>query len=290
MKSTPTRRGLILPALMIISSILLIFMGCKKTPLPTAAAKGYLIKGKDGECLPTIVHGTFYNGIPAETDSNYIDVDVYVSSPGTYDINTYHRNGVQFRATGTFPDTGQKVVRLKAIGTFLAPAEISYPLVFDSSVCQLGIQIHDSLGRSMGNNTWEFTVAGQTYHGSCSAPVYQLPQYVGYSFEFQGYLASGAQDTVLQMDAFFPFESNGRPDTVDYPTNISPAQTWGFFSSPNGYNPIYYAGDNTPGALIKIHFNGDVGGVITGTFNGTALSVADQKIVNITNSRFKLVN
>jgi len=287
MKSMPTWRGLILSALMIISPIL-IFMGCKKTPLPNVAAKGYLIKDKDGECLPTIVHGTFYNGIPAETDSNYIDVDVYVTSPGTYDINTYHRNGVQFRATGTFPDTGQKVVRLKAFGTFIAPAEISYPLVFDSSVCQLDIQIHDSLVRSMANNTWEFTVEGQTYHGSCSAPIYQLPEYSGFSFEFRGYLASGAQDTVLLMDAFFPSESNGRPDTVDYPTNLSPGQFWGFFASPNGYNPIYYAGPNTPGALINIHFNSDIDGIKTGTFNGTALRVADQKIVNITNSKFKV--
>ena len=143
----------------------------------------------------------------------------------------------------------------------------------------------------MANNTWEFTVEGQTYHGSGSSTTYSLPQYIGYDFEFQGYLASGAQDTVLQMDAFFPYESNGRPDTTDYPTNLSPGQTWGLFASPNGYNAIYYAGPTLPGSpLINIHFNAYVSGVTTGTFNGTALRVSDQKIVNITHSRFKLVN
>lgn len=288
MKSMFSRQPYLLPGLLSVTFIFLISFGCKKNPWASVAASGYLPKDKDGNCYPIISHGTYYNGIPAGADSNYIEMNVFVTSIGAYDINTYRRNGVQFQATGIFSDTGLQSIHLKPIGTFLAPGELSYPVAWgDSSSCMIGVAIRDSLVRNIPHNSWEFTADGHTYRGFQDAPIYQLPQQSGYSFEFDGWMASGSHDTTLVMDTGFPAYTNGL-DTLDHPTSTPYLSDWVFRIPVRNYAIIYSASSSTaPGAVINIHFNARVAGTISGRFNGTALDSAG-KVVNITNSKFRI--
>jgi hypothetical protein len=264
-------------------SLFFTFIGCKKEPHKPDPARGSL-QNQSGECLAKTVHGTWYTGFPANTDSNYIDVSVYVTHTGSYDLSTYRRNGVMFSASGNFTDTGLNVVRLKAIGSFLGAGELNYPLTFDSSTCQLHVDIQDSAGLSIADNTWQFTVAGHTYRGQASGPIYQLPQGAGYSFEFTGPMNA---DTALQMGFVTQYT-----DTLAHLT--SQGAYLYFYTADN--KTIYTANINTAPAVVDVHFRSfttlpgpQYKSIAIGTFNGTVRDSANN-ILPITNAKFKLSN
>jgi hypothetical protein len=153
MKSIPAGLRTILSAFSFIFSV---FIGCKKEPPHSNPAKGSL-QNQYGECLPGNLHGIWYNGLPANTDTNFVDINVNVTSPGSYNITTDKQNGVTFAASGIFADTGLKVVRLKATGTFISPGTFTFHDTFDSSTCQFAVDVQDSAGLSLADNTFQFT-------------------------------------------------------------------------------------------------------------------------------------
>jgi hypothetical protein len=291
MKCRPTGFRWGLPACLFVFSLLLVLTACKKEPHQPLPAKGYFAKDKYGQCLPNIAHGLFYNGYPAGTDTNYVDVNVDVTSPGSYSIRTDKMNGVLFSAAGNFTDTGLQVVRLKASGSFISPLETIYPITFDSSTCSFYIQVQDSAGLSIADNTWQFTAQGHSYQGPCVGNLFQLPSDLGFSFEFTGTTASGSPDTTLEIY----FYTKTGLDTTSYPT--SDGSTFGFHSTGANATTYYSAGSNTLPAVIDIHFRSFTTriepdlyqSVWLATFDGTARDGANN-IVPITNAKFKIVH
>jgi len=263
---------------------------CKKDPHQPSRdpAKGSLKTDEYGDCSSAnVVHGTWYNGFPTGTDTNYVEINVNVTRPGSYNITTYRKNGVMFSAAGNFTDTGLNTVRLKATGSFLLPGPTSYPITFDSSTCQFTIQVQDSATMSMGANTWQFTAGGHTYRGHAYGPIYQLPQNAGYSFEFTGSMESGSPDTVLQM-SFWTQDI----DTLSHLT--SQGAYFGLLRTKD-YSAIYAADRGAAPADVDIHFRSFTSfltpvytTIETGTFNGTVRDSA-RNIIPITNAKFKLV-
>src|ERR1700750_3435953 len=89
-----------LPLFASVSAVvfILLFFACKKEPHnPPAPARGSL-ETQYGQCLPNTVHGTWYNGMSAEIDTNYVEINVHVTSPGSYTIISDKVNGVTFSA------------------------------------------------------------------------------------------------------------------------------------------------------------------------------------------------
>lgn len=119
---------------------LLVMNGCKKAPPtnPEPPAQGYFISDKAGHFSSTNIHGKWYNGLPANTDTNYVDVSVYVTRPGPYTITSDTVNGVKFTGSGNFSDTGMALARLKGTGSFSAPGNYATQIHFDSTTCQFG--------------------------------------------------------------------------------------------------------------------------------------------------------
>jgi hypothetical protein len=119
-------------------------------------AKGSLLSTITGDCLPKTVAGTYVAG-KSLGDTNYIQVDVNVTSAGSYIITTDTVNGYSFKATGTFKDTG--IVRVKLIGTGKPslPNDDLFTVSFDASNCMIQISIQPSAD-TIGNA--EFTLQG----------------------------------------------------------------------------------------------------------------------------------
>src|SRR3982751_664813 len=82
-----------------------------------STSQGSLQADVSGDCLPKTVAGAYIIGTALNGATNYIDVEVNVTTTGTYTIYTDTVNGMYFRASGTFPGTGLITVRLKGNGT-----------------------------------------------------------------------------------------------------------------------------------------------------------------------------
>lgn len=130
----------------LLGSLLLLFVisSCgKEKSFETAAPGKGSLQNDAGECAPKIVGGSFIAGKPT-TDSNYIEVGIYVAKKGGYQIVSDTVNKYYFKGTGNFTDTGFVTIRLKASGTPAVAGKDLFTLFFDSSFCEVTIPVTDS--------------------------------------------------------------------------------------------------------------------------------------------------
>ena len=105
----------------------------------TSAAAGTL-SGGPGACAPIMVNGT-YTMNSALTVSNTVQVQVNVTTPGAYNINTSTVSGFSFSASGNFTATGLQNVILNGTGTPSASGAISFIVNFGSSTCTFQVTV-----------------------------------------------------------------------------------------------------------------------------------------------------
>lgn len=106
---------------------------------------GSLKSNMTRDCLPKKVVGTFFEGKDLG-DSNYIEVDVNVTSPGPYLIITDTVNGYSFEGTGIFSSTGSNRVKLAGNGKPIAPGNNSFIVVYDTSSCLIQVNVAPVVG------------------------------------------------------------------------------------------------------------------------------------------------
>lgn len=90
-------------------------------------------------CANIVPNGTYTQGI-ALTSSNTIQVEVNVSTAGSYTIATNTVNGVSFSGTGNFTTTGVQNIILTGTGTPIDSALFTYSVSFKSSTCDFQIR------------------------------------------------------------------------------------------------------------------------------------------------------
>jgi hypothetical protein len=210
-----------------------------------------------------------------------VEINVNVTSPGSYKITTQKENGVSFSASGIFTDTGMNAVRLRSTGTFLADTIIDYHTSFDSTNCVFRVSIYDSAELSIADNTWTFTAGGHVYQGPGHA-VYSL--FVGGTvyFAFFGSMEGYADTSLTIKYRTFPTD----PYSCSHPTSDD-ANYLSFTTSRFSAGPSLQlnASQATLPALIDIT---DCSAHLY-YFNGTARDSAGN-IVPITNARFRSDN
>ena len=285
----------ILSGILIISSILLLSDGCKKGPdwghgHPTPKVATGSLQNFSGDCLPGTVHGTWYNGVLTNPDTNYVEVSVDVSGTGYYRIATDQQDGVIFADSGAFTSTGLQTVRLKAIGKFDSSMAIRYTVGFNGTICGFSVAVQDSgRGNSLADNSWRFTAGGRVYNGPATLNVYTIPQSPGSIFSLSGRMASNSPDTTLGIEFFMP---NYWVEIGTYPTS-----TFGnYFALSTSTHAIFQAHSETAPQIVNIHITnatlvtgpGVYATVVVGTFNGTAVNTAGTP-VPITNGAFKVI-
>jgi hypothetical protein len=84
--------------------------------------------------------GTFTQGI-ALTSSNKVDIQVNVTTVGTWNISTASVAGFSFSGSGTFTATGVQTITLTASGTPNASGDQTFPVSSGSSSCSFVITV-----------------------------------------------------------------------------------------------------------------------------------------------------
>lgn len=303
MKYLTARPSGVWPVLL-LSSALVFFASCQKTP-PTSNgnARGY-ITSLDSGCSPSRIHGIWYNGVAEGTDTNYLEVTLNVTAPGKYNVSTTSQNGVSFSGTGSFSEIGLYKVRLKSSGTFNRYGPSSFTLKFDSSACSFIVYVQDSAIRNYPDNTWEATANGRYYKGTLNTHQAGLNMPPGQATAFS--LSGSAAPVPTERTSMSLSISPGTIiDTIPYQTNQDGIS---FFIS--SYDSAKAYPDNY--ILEGFAFNGEINNplmtlqiksvaiyvtddvyktVVYGTFSGTIRDYWHQyHIEPVVNGKFKLVN
>ena len=126
-------------------------------------ARGTLKSDAFGDCLPSTVNGIF-RADSLLNNTNFIDIQVNLTTTGTYDIKSDTVNGYSFRGTGTLGIAGLNTVRLYGSGKPLVTGTDAFTIQFDTSSCVVNVIV-------IGINTGVavFTLAGAP--GTCSGAV-----------------------------------------------------------------------------------------------------------------------
>lgn len=114
-------------------------------------------------CYPIIVNGTYYDGVSAARDTNFIKIVVNVTSTGNYAISSVTQNGFSFSDTGFFSKTGLDTLVLKAKGTPILIQSTSFTITADSlGACSFIVNVQDSTGTGLGNTGGGTTVGSDS--------------------------------------------------------------------------------------------------------------------------------
>jgi hypothetical protein len=142
------------------------FVSCQKeySVEQSDPSRGSLRSDVTFDCLPKTVNGTFKSGA-ALGDTNYIEVEVMVTQPGSYAIGTDTVNGYFFRGTGTFASSGVSRVKLAGSGTPLTAGINSFMVVYDTTFCFIPVTV---LPGTVSGPAAAFTLAGAG--SACTAP------------------------------------------------------------------------------------------------------------------------
>lgn len=241
-----------------------------------------------GNCLPETVHGTFYNGVIAGSDTAYVAVEVNVTQTGSYNITSDMQNGFQFFDSGFFSQTGINTIHLKSQGAAILPTPTTFTISFDSTTCNFTVNVQDSTGTGLGDSTggdpdstfgsgnWQFaTDIGGSFQGTVvyvvSAPD-TIFQSGGTLFTMAGLTASG--DTAISIGIVFP---GSVPEPGTYHTTIvgsetHPTAVFGFTFASSGdaiYDALY--GQDAPSDVtVTVSSYDPSTKTVTGTFSGPA--------------------
>lgn len=213
------------------------------------AATGTLKAAGTGECLPSSVHGNFVAGT-ALAATHYINVDVDITTIGTYTITTDVVNGYSFSASGIATATGVQTIKLAASGTPTAAGANTFTVKFGTSQCNIVVDVYPvgtgnavlTLGGAPGNCTVA-TLAGTYTQGTAmnssntatvevtatTAGFYDITSLVvnGVVFSGSGYVATGTHNIILTASGT-PTTAGLKTHAVNIATSSSTATACSF--------------------------------------------------------------
>ncbi len=102
-------------------------------PPPTVNAV-YTVGGASGVCTGAVLNGTYTPGIPMDA-SNTLTIEVIVSTPGFYSMNSGVANGISFSGSGILSTTGLHTITLTASGTPIFAEVYDYSFSSSTSAC-----------------------------------------------------------------------------------------------------------------------------------------------------------
>lgn len=126
----------------IIIAFFAAFVSCTKeegVDFTSQASIGTLKKTAAGDCGPITINGVFKVGSTLNENS-YVDIQVTVTSQGTYDISTDTINGYSFSKSGAL-GTGLHTIRLSAKGQPIAAGTNTFTVRYGNSTCTFNIVV-----------------------------------------------------------------------------------------------------------------------------------------------------
>ena len=149
--------------------------------------------GGGGSCTPFAIAGVYTQGVVLDA-SNTVQIQVNITSPGSYTIATNTVNGVLFSSSGNFSTTGLQTISLTGSGTPINAGLQSFTVTFGTSNCTFGITFlagvtGDYFPLTLNSN-WTYSLAAGTTQDSIYLTV------IGYTPTF----GSNAYKTIAQYD------------------------------------------------------------------------------------------
>jgi len=134
-----------------------------------ACKKEYSYEGgpkSSGYCTNIITQGNYFIGKEL-TDSNFLLVEVHITTKGFYNISSDTVNGFSFSGSGNVADTGTTELHLTAHGKPVNPDTMLFNVRYDSSFCQVRVAVLDTLSNVVQttntdlfplaeNNAWSY--------------------------------------------------------------------------------------------------------------------------------------
>ncbi len=100
------------------------------TVAPNSGSSGgtavYTFDGNPGTCTGAILGSGTYTAGTATGTTNTVQLNVTVTTAGTYDISTASNDGITFSGSGTFAATGAQTITLSASGTPTAQGDYNF--------------------------------------------------------------------------------------------------------------------------------------------------------------------
>jgi len=247
-----------------------------------------------GACTPATLAGTYVQG-KIFNDSNTVQIQVNVTTPGTYSIATTPNNGVTFSNAGTFAAIGLQNIILKGTGTPVDSGAQNFTVTFGTSTCTFSITFLPGVLPTLDyfpttvSSTWAYGLEGGTTADSSLTTV--LPN--AYSFGSNQYVGFANDDI---PPSGFPDTAYYRKASGDYFQYIDLANYFQFDNPVTG--EFIFLKDNVAAgtSFQSQNFTGTVGGVpITGyvqvtiTETGVAATVGSLNfpdVIKVTYSYF----
>lgn len=186
-----------------------------------SAAVGTL-GGAGGACTPSTVNGTYAVGT-ALTGTNTVQVQINVTTPGTYSITTNTVAGFSFAASGTAV-AGTQTITLNGTGTPTAGGAQTFTVTFGSSTCTFVVNVTGGATGTLGGGP-----------GACTPSTVNGTYTVGTAL-------TGSNTVTVQINATTPGAYNITTNTV---TGFSFSKTG---TAVSGVNTITLNGTGTPTA------------------------------------------
>ena len=239
-----------------------------------------------GNCANILPNGSYTKGV-ALNSNNKLDVEVNVTSIGSYSISTTATDGMTFSGSGAFTTTGAQTITLSGSGTPVNGGAITIPITVGSSSCNATINVGNTTTPPTGAYFWKFTADSITYQGTIDSTDAQLSITTSGGFTVNTLIFGGANaagDTsisVVLSDASGGINANETYSSSSLTTNPL------LFSLDAGSN-TYDANFQVAGSNLTLKIIGHNTGtqVIDGTFSGTVKNDAGVS-KTITNGQFK---
>ena len=130
-------------AFLVLACFTVFFAGCaKEKSFETGfgPSAGSLQSDVSGDCLPKNVAG-IYEATVALTTLNYMEVDIDVTTAGSYTIRTDTVNGFSFKAQGYFTETGIQTVKLTGSGTPANKGISNFTISYGGTTCVVAVSV-----------------------------------------------------------------------------------------------------------------------------------------------------
>ena len=103
----------------------------------------YTLNGSPNACMNATVQGTYTQLTPV-TAANKVDIQVNVTTPGTWTITTPSVTGLTFSGSGTFTTTGVQTISLNASGTPTTAGAQTFTVTAGTASCTFSVTVAPS--------------------------------------------------------------------------------------------------------------------------------------------------
>jgi len=266
------------------------YLSCQRELNFDGISTGVLKKDVNGNCLPVAVSG-IYKVDSTLTNKNFIEVQVEVTFPGSYNIISDTVNEYFFHQTGNV-NRGTSTIRLYASGKPIAAGINNFILKYGTGTCSLHITVLGqgaavyTLGGAPNACTGAFAdgtyITGSTLTTAntiiVQANVTTTGFYTiktaaanGFSFSGGGIFTSTGLQPVLLAGTGTPLKAETTMITVpDSPGNCSLPVT----VNPIGFGDAVFSFDGSPGTCTNFLVNGSYyAGIVTAVNNTVTVNV-----------------